>query len=132
MNDRFLLLVLAALVVTAGGALYWRLRSRSLPVLTDDEFLRDFSRRRAIVASSEVILEQRRRVASILGIPAEKLMVDQAEESLSHRIGYLTDFSAAWNDLLYEASEAWSDANLEEREHPPVTIGEIIEDLLRA
>lgn len=125
------LLVLAALAVAALGVLYRRVRSRTLPDMSDLEFLQELSRTHPIAAPPEVILQQRRRIAQILGMAPEKLAPTQTVDFLSERLAYMGDFSVAWNDLLDEASESREAAGLDQRAETPSTIGELLKDLLR-
>ena len=126
------LLVLAALAVAALGVLYRRARSRKLPDRSDLEFLQELSRSHSVAAPPEVILQQRRRIARILGMAPEKLAPTQTVDLLSERLAYMGDFSVAWNDLLDEASASREAAGMDQRAEPPETIGELIEDLLRS
>lgn len=126
-----LLLIFVAVAVAALGVLYRRVRSRDLPDISDREFFEELTRRSPIMASPEVVLQERRRVARTLGMPPEKLAPGQTVDFLSERLAYMGDFSVAWNDLLDEASESRAAAGLDQRPETPETIGEVIEDLLR-
>ena len=127
-------LVAAAVAVgiAAFGVVYRRARAKSLPPISDEEFLRDFLARHPVRATSEAILTERRRIARVLGIAPARLAAEQSVELLSERLSYMADFSVAWNDLADEAAEARQAGSLGVRERPPSTIGELIEDRLTA
>jgi hypothetical protein len=121
-------LIAIAVAVVAGGILYRRFRSRSLPPLSDEEFLRTFYKRHTATIPSAVILAERRRIAKVLGLAPEKLAPDQSVTVLSERLSYLAEFSVAWNDLADEAAEARCRNGVPSRQRPPTTIGQLIED----
>jgi hypothetical protein len=116
--------------VAALGAVYRRTRAKSLPSMSDDDFLSDFLNRHPVTAPPNVILAERRRVARVLGIPPERLTADQSEQLLSERLSFFVHFSVAWNDLVDEAAEARQASGLGPRARPPLTVGEVIEDRL--
>ena len=123
-------MILVAVGVAAFGVLYRRFRSGALPDVPDGQFYDDFVRQSAVPVSMETLIRLRKRVAKVLGLPPEKLAVDQTYEFLSKRIGYLAELSVAWSDLADEAAEARSETGLEPR--APATVGELIEDLLQS
>lgn len=122
-------LLLADLVVVAAGSIYRRTRARQLPDVSEALFVERFHRHHQ--GRRDHVLEERRRVASMLGIPEQKLSPDQTLDELRRRFGFLAEFSVAANDLYDEAEEMRQLAGLPARESPPATIGAIIEDLAR-
>jgi hypothetical protein len=132
MGGAIVALFAVAVAIAALGATYRRARSKSLPTISDEEFLRHFLAQHATRAAPEAILTERRQIARTLGVAPEKLTAEQSVKSLSDRLTYLADFSVAWNDLADEAAEARQASGLGPREDPPSTIGELIEDRLAA
>lgn len=131
MDSHFLLVLLLSGLVVGLGAVYRRFRSRDLPEIPDEQFVRDFLARHPIRVAPEAILSERRHVARVLGIAPEKLAVTHTVDFLSARLSYLADFSVAWNDLADEAEEMRQEAGLERRKRPVSTLGELLEDRLR-
>jgi hypothetical protein len=132
MDDRTLIILLLGLLAAIGGSVYRRLRAKSLLRVSDEEFISVFLARQEVSASREAILEGRRYIARVLGIPIAKLSPEHTVEFLSARFSYLAEFSVAWNDLHDEAEEARDAAGLDRREVCPTTIGELLEDILLA
>jgi hypothetical protein len=126
-----IVLILLALAVLLVGAVYRRLRARVIPDLSDQDFILGFPLDLTEEAK-ERVLRERRRIGRVLGVPPRKLSATQSVEFLARRFGYLAEFSVAWNDLLAEAAETRAAAGLSKRELPPMTVGEMIEDLLNA
>lgn len=126
---RLVILLLVALVVVAAGIVYRRTRARQLPDVSEALFIERFHRHHE--GRRDHVLEERRRVASMLGIPEQKLSPDQTLDELRRRFGFLAEFSVAANDLYDEAEEMRQLAGLPGRESPPDTIGELVEDLAR-
>lgn len=126
---RLVILLLLGLIVAVLGVLFRRARARELPDVSEDLFLERF--RRHHEGARDHVLAERRRVASSLGIPVAKLSPGQTLDELSRRFGFLAEFSVGVNDLYDEGAEMRQLAGLAERESPPSTIGEIIEDLAK-
>lgn len=129
MDLRLLILVLVALAAAGFGAFYRHRRAQGLEDVTDEEFLNRFYTAFPHSISRYFILQGRNRVASILGIPAEKLAPEQHLSDLSKRFEYLGQFSVGWTDLDDEAEEMRQAAGLETREELPQTVGELVRDL---
>jgi hypothetical protein len=127
LDIRLLILLVVGSLVAGAAIAYRRLRARSLPDVTEVEFLERFYLSHE--GARDCVLEERRRVASILSVPAEKLSPDQTLNELARRFGFLAEFSVAANDLYAEAAEMRRIAGLGARESVPDTIGEVIEDL---
>jgi hypothetical protein len=124
---RLFILLLVGLLIAVAGLLFRRLKARRLPDVPEALFLDRFHRRHEGVP--ERVLHQRKRVASILGIPAQKLSPEHTLGELSRHFAFLAEFSVAVNDLYDEAAEARRLQDLHPRVSPPETIGELIEDL---
>lgn len=129
MDIRLLILLLVGLVGAAVGVLLRRVRAQQLPDVSEALFLQRFYRDHEGVHGD--ILRARQQVASTLGIPVRKLSPEHTLDQLSRRFGFLAEFSVAVNDLYDEAAETRQLAGLGARESPPVSIGQIIEDLAR-
>jgi hypothetical protein len=126
---RLVILLLVGMVVVAVGVLFRRARARQLPDVSEDLFLERFHRHHE--GARDHVLAERRRVASSLGIPVGKLLPEQTLDELSRRFGFLAEFSVAVNDLYDEAAEIRQLAGLAERDSPPDTIEELVEDLAK-
>jgi hypothetical protein len=129
MDIRLLILLLVGFAVAGVGILYRRVRSRELPDVSDEVFVERI--RRSYAGGTEILLKERRFVASLLSIPVQKLSPEQTIDELRRRFSFLAEFSVGANDLYDEAAEMRQAAGLPGRESPPDTIGELIEDLAR-
>ena len=130
MDGVVIALVSIAAAVAAAGVGYRRFRARSMATVSDEQFVHDYYAHHPTDATSEAILGERNRIAKVLGLPPEKLAPQQNLRVLSERLTYLADFSVAWNDLADDAAQAREAGGLPPRQRPPLTIGEIVEDLL--
>lgn len=129
MDIRLLILLLVGFAVAGIGILYRRVRARELPDVPDEVFIERF--RRSYLGGRDTLLKERRFVGSLLSIPAQKLSPEQTIDELRERFSFLAEFSVGANDLYDEAAEMRQLAGLEERQSPPETIGELLEDLVR-
>lgn len=131
MNTPTLIIIVIGIVVAGIGALYRRIRARGLPDVPDEVFVERFQRNHGLVASQELVLQERRNVASLLSIPAQKLSPEQTVDELRKGFAFFADFSVGANDLYDEAMEARQLAGRGEWVSPPDTVGELLEDLVR-
>lgn len=115
--------------MAAVGELFRRATARRLRDVPDEVFVERI--RRSYAGGREILLKERRFVASLLSIPAQKLSPEQTIDELRRRFSFLAEFSVGANDLYDEAAEIRQAAGLPGRESPPDTIGELIEDLAR-
>lgn len=126
-DTRFIVLILIGLLIVATGFLFRRFRAGGFPDVSEAHFLQRFYRHHE--GAPDQVLLQRRRVAATLGIPVQKLSPEATLNELSRHFAFLAEFSVAVNDLYDEAAEMRRLQGLPPRESPPVTIGELIEDL---
>lgn len=124
---RLFILLLVGFLIAMAGLLFRRLKARRFPDVPEELFLDRFHRHHEGVPNQ--VLHQRQRVASILGIPAQKLSPEHTLGELSLHFAFLAEFSIAVNDLYDEAAEMRRLQGLHARVSPPETIGELIEDL---
>lgn len=130
MNTLTLIIIVIGIVVAGIGALYRRIRARGLPDVPDEVFVERFQKN-GLVASQELVLQERRNVASLLSIPAQKLSPEQTVDELRKEFAFFADFSVGANDLYDEAMEARQRVGLGEWVSPPDTVGEFLEGLMR-
>lgn len=103
--------------------------AKILPSVSDEEFALRFSR--LYSARPEQVIETRRRVARILGIPVEKLAPEQTYRDLVQLFDMLGNFSVAWSDLEYEVQEIARIPNASQEEYPS-TVGDLVAGLIQA
>lgn len=127
MNPVLLALLILSVVVALGGYFYCWIRSRDLPDVSDEEFLRGLADYKDI--DREILLRERRRVGGILGIPPIKLAPTQELSALAKRFEYLGQFSVGWSDLDDEVREYRLQATPSSTESLPKTIGELVGEL---
>jgi len=120
-------LALVAIVTVAIGSLYRFRRARSLPDISDEEFLERYSLQ--YPSENRDIARVRRRIASILNIPYLKLAPDQQLDELSRRFEFLCEFSVGWSDLEDEVRELRRERGADEDAGQPVTVGELVAEL---
>jgi hypothetical protein len=103
--------------------------AKILPNISDEVFVVRFSR--SYSAKPEQIVEARRRVARILGVPAEKLAPDHTYKNLAQLFDTLGRFSVAWSDLEYEVQEKARSQKPWPEEYPS-TVGDLVAGLIQA
>jgi hypothetical protein len=103
--------------------------AKSLPDLSDDEFVARFSR--SYSAKPEQVIEARKRIARILGVPADKLAPEHTYKYLSQLFDTLGNFSVAWSDLEYEVQEIARTPKPSPEEYPS-TVGDLVAGLVQA
>lgn len=123
----FWAIVLLSVAAGLGGSLYRWVKSRSLPDVTDEEFLRGLSGYEHL--DRDTLLQERRRVGRILGSPAIKLSPCQELSALAKRFEYLGQFSVAWTDLDDEIHDYQASGRDTETARLPETIGELVGEL---
>lgn len=103
--------------------------AKNLSNMSDDEFFVRFSR--SYIAKPEQVIETRRRVARILGVPSEKLAPDHTYKSLAQLFDTFGNFSVAWSDLEYEVQETMRNP-MQSPEDYPTTVGDLVAGLIQA
>jgi hypothetical protein len=105
-QDQIVLLIVAVATAAAAlGIVYKRLNIRGLPTMTDRDFLRSYWKLNEASIDPQRVLRERELVASVLGVPRERLTPDQTKEDLRRLELFSTDFEVAWSDLLDELAE---------------------------
>jgi hypothetical protein len=103
--------------------------AKSLPLVSDEEFVLRFSQ--SCSAKPEQVIETRRRVARILGVPAEKLAPGHTYKDLAQLFDMLGNLSVAWSDLEYEVQEIARTPKPSPEEYP-ATVGDLVAGLIQA
>ena len=126
------LLPLLLIGVTAAAASYLiRTRqTRTLPSISDDEFVKLYQRRFA--DSIESVLKLRTFIAKHLALPPEKLAPHHTFKELAKHTGFAGEYEVGMGDLESELIEAFERAGLEAPKTFPNTVAEFIHEMLRA
>lgn len=125
-QDQIVLLIVAVATAAAAlGIVYKRLHIRGLPTMNDRDFLRSYRKLNEASIDPQRVLRERELVASVLGVPRERLTPDQTKEDLRHLELFSTDFEVAWSDLLDELAEDRRAAGLP-LGNTPETLGAVV------
>lgn len=114
----------------AGISLLIRIcKARSLPRISNAEFLDLY--KVTFADPDELVLNQRNVIAKHLGLTAEALSPDQTFERLSRYTGFVGEYEVGMGDLETELLELIQRAGLEQPKSFPVTLGELIHEMVR-
>lgn len=89
-----------AAIAVAWVTFRWGYRRRALarlPEISDDEFLLRFGKR--FLAPPDGVLQARRKVARVLGVPERKLAPEHTFKDLARQLELLGDLGIAWDEL---------------------------------
>ncbi len=130
MKIEILGLVALGLVTVFFGSAYRHLRGRRMPDISEEDFLHRFEKGPS--SSSSAILDERRRIARVLGIPVRKLAPEYNFKDLANRFDHFGSFRVGWSDLDDEVLELKRDLGVEVSGEPLRSIGIYIAFVLDA
>jgi hypothetical protein len=123
-------LFLGGMGVAGASYLYKSLHSRNLEIMPDEEFLRVYGKLYA--DPGNLVLKQRQVIATHLGLPAERLAPDLTFKRLSSYTGFAGEYELGMGDLEDELRELFSQTSLKVSSEFPVTVGELIHEMVTA
>ena len=123
-------LIGGGLTVAAASQLFKIWTTRELPDVSDEDFLNIYKEK--FGERSDEVLEQRRYVARYLGLPSQKLAPGHRFTELSKYTGFVTEYEVGMGDLEDELQELCQRAGLEIPAAFPETVGQLIEERLKA
>lgn len=123
-------LILGGVSIAGASYLYKTWRSRMLPTKSEEQFLVNY--RKFYSDPSDLVLKQRRTVASHLGVPPEKLSPDLTFKELSGHAGFVGEYEVGMGDLEEVLRELFQKASLKMPASFPATIGELIHEIVTA
>ena len=123
-------LILGGASVAGASYLYKTWRSRTLPTKSEEEFLMNY--REFYSDPSDLVLQQRRNIASHLGLPPEKLSPDLTFKEISDHAGFVGEYEVGMGDLEEVLRELYQKASLKMPGSFPVTVGELIHEIVTA
>lgn len=123
-------LLLGSAALAVASTLVKKRRARELPDISDEDFVRLYKLR--FHDSDKGIIEERRMIAELLGVPRQKLSPGQTFEALSRYTGFITEFEIGMSDLGDEMAYLQERAGLKVSASFPETVGELIHEMLGA
>jgi len=106
-------------------------RVKTLPDLSDDDFVKKFNEFYKDV-SKETVLQERDNLASQLGIPCQKLDPSYTFDELSKYLDCLGSYALAIGDLESAVSELFEKLGVKKPYKSPSNIGEFIYEIIKA
>lgn len=123
-------LLLASLGLATSSEILKRRRAKNLPDISDEGFLRIYKRKFA--DPDAIVLEERRSIASHIGLPARKLSPAHVFKELSKYTGFVGEYEVGMGDLESERMELCERAGVEKPSPFPATVGELIHEVVKA
>lgn len=102
-----------------------------LPDISDEEFLRIYGL--SFTSPNEEVLNERKFIANLLGLPSKKLSPTYTFDQLSNRVSVWKGLNVGIADLEEEISKLFKKAGFKaEAYQQPETIGQLINQILEA
>jgi len=130
LNSVQLWIVIGAVALAGLGYLLTRRHTKHFPDMSDDDFVKAFKEK--YDGPEQLIIKERRAIASKLGIPSTKLTPEQTFIELGKYLNFLGSYNLAIGDLEEEISELLEKARIREPYRMATTIGELIHQTIIA
>ncbi len=123
--------LLLGIALAALGKVYEKVRSKKLPVVTEDDFLAHFQGSLAQEHTAN-ILRERRNIARTLGVPVERLSPTATFSSIIKRVNYLGSANLAYSDLVEDLQDNLIQANIDIDPSELETVGAFIQATIQS
>jgi hypothetical protein len=123
-------LLLAGLGLATASELVKLRKAGKLPDLSDVDFVMIYKKKFA--GSDAAVIEERRFIAKVLGLPFQRLSPEHSFDELSKYAGFVGDYELGMSELGDKIDVLCGRAAIQ-RPYPfPVTVGEFIYEIVKA